>query len=393
MEKILEFLSYATAILLGPLVLLLKFALVQLFVAFGFVVAALAWVVLSPALASAVLTGWGLNSTLAMILAVLFAPALWLISAALVPVLTIWALTTAIGDAIKVFFEGLGAALWNGWQGVGENFSQPITYFASISTYLLALINLSANRPPATDNTPQSIDVDELKQEMGDVKLESLDIGKAKTLLHEAKGIDPDQLKQAERLVRFHEQAEKLKAELDRHYQLAENLSDIAKALENHTPLTLDDELFPQMEIERPVLLVKEYLDNHQWWTVPGSTKITDYNSLKTWLNQNAIIPTTRDSISSPTPHQGKKCRYAYYPFSVVCNELVESSARIRQLTESMHHLNPTRQNGKAEASSLPLLSEASHATFYKQQKVNSSEAVVLTPQVESIEPYQATPT
>ncbi|MDX1838817.1 hypothetical protein DIZ81_13745 [Legionella taurinensis] len=391
MEKILEFLNYTTAILLGPLVLLLKFALVQLFVALGYVVAALAWVVLAPALASAVLNAWGLNSTLAMIVAVLFAPVFWLISAGLVPVLAIWALSTAIGDGIKVFFQGLAAAFLDGWQGVGENFSQPIAYFATASTYLLGLINLTPDRAPASDNSPQSVDVDDLKQEMGDVKLESLDIGNTTSLLQEAKGIDPDQLKQAERLVRFHEQAEKLKAELERHYHLAENLSGIAKALEHKTPLTLEDELFPHMEIERPVLLVKEYLDNDQWRTVPGSTKITDYNSLKTWINQNAVIPTTRDSISSPTPYQGKKCRYAYYPFSVVCNELVESSARIKQLTAGLQQLSPTRQNGKVE---VPSLSDARHATFYKPQKEVPSEAVVLTQQVGSIEPYNAfTPT
>ncbi|KTD47367.1 coiled coil protein [Legionella rubrilucens] len=390
MEKILEFLNYTTATLLGPLVLLLKFVLVQLFVALGFVVAALAFVVLSPVLASAVLNAWGLNSTLAMIFGVLLAPAVWLLSACLLPVFAVWGLARAIGDAIKVFFEGLASAFLEGWQGVSNNFSQPIVYFASTSTFLLALLNLHHNRAPAADNNPQSIDVDVLQQEQGDLKLEPLDISKTTTLLQEtAKGIDPDQLKQAEHLMRFHEQAEKLKKELERHYQLAKNLSDVKKALDNKESLPIEDELFEKMEIERPVLLVKEYLDNNQWRVVPGSTKITDYNSLKTWLNQNPIIPTTRDSIPSPTPYEGKKCRYAYYPFSVVCKELVESSARIKQLTERLQQLTHAAQNGKAEATSPSPLSDARQGLFYKPKKEADTDSAVLIPQVEPIEPYK----
>lgn len=384
----LKFLNHASAFLLGPLLLLIKYLLIQFFVALSFVGLTIAFVVMSPVLLGFALNILGVNSTLAMIFGVLLAPFALFVSVCAVPIVSLYCIGLAIGDALKVFFEGFGAALYDGWAGIFENFAQPIGYFSSTGQSLLVLIHrlvIPANNSHPHD--PQTIDLDELQQEHDAIESNLPDVHEMRDLLQEATNtIQPDALKQATTLVHFHEQAEKLKAELERHYQLAKNLSEVAEAMDQKKTPALEDELFEKMELERPVLFVKEYLDHDKWHAVPGSTKITDYNSLKTWLNQNAIIPTTRDSIHSPTPYQGKKCRYAYYPFSVKCKELVESSVRINQLKKDLHQLSKQFNQGKALVSSKTVLSDAKHVTFYKSsndgKKVDTSVEKSVEPEM-----------
>lgn len=375
MEKILKFLNHLTALLLGPLLLLIKYLSIQFFVALSFVGLAIAFVVMSPVLFVFSLRLLGVNSTLTMIFGVLLAPVALVVSVCIVPLVSLYCLVSAITDALKVFFEGLAAAFYDGWTGIFENFAQPIGYFSSTGQSLLSILSRiigPANNSPAT----KALELDDLKQENDAIEPKLQNIDEIRTLLQNATNrIQSDELKKAKALIHFHELTEKLKAELEHHYQLAKNLSEVTEAMTKKETPTLEDELFEKMELEHPVLLVKEYFDQGEWHAVPGSTKITDYNSLKTWFSQNAIIPTTRDSVHSPTPYQGKKCRYAYYTFSMTCKELVESSARIQQLTESLQQLSDQLDNSKAEEPSKSVLSDARHATFYKSNTDSNMQA------------------
>lgn len=369
MDKILTFFNHLSAMVLGPCLLLMKYLLIQVFVGLCYAGAAGALIITSPVLLSVFLYKLGTNTLLAMVLGVLLSPVALIASIIIVPIASLAGVCIAWGDAIKVFTQGFTAGLFQGWNGISSQFNKPITYFATASLLFFAVfLNSRDNR---NNNTNPTLKMSDLKQENVDFDFSPLQTEALEKQMNEAKkSIAPGEVKRAKALLDYHEQIQQLESEITRYDELLKNLSLVNNALTANVTPSLNDEIISMTELERPVLLVKEYnVGNNQWCVVPGSTKITNYHSVERLLKDSSPHPLTRDSFIAPTAYKGMTCHYAYYSVSVKCKELAETASRINELSKSIQTLANGLNVPNQMNADVTLFSSNNANTLFSSQK------------------------
>ncbi|MBI2787020.1 MAG: hypothetical protein HYX60_12235 [Legionella longbeachae] len=127
----------------------------------------------------------------------------------------------------------------------------------------------------------------------------------------------------------------------ERYSTLLENLEKVQEALNNNKNpenerIEIEDQVIAYMEVEIPMLLVKQYHEKeNKWKVVPANSYITNKDTLVLGLNQNQKHPINRDNIYKPSSYEDKPTRYKWYEITAnafYAQELAEGAEEIRTL-------------------------------------------------------------
>lgn len=114
---------------------------------------------------------------------------------------------------------------------------------------------------------------------------------------------------------------------------LKSKLQEVRLALDIGDKSKIKDELIPFSEVEIPILLIKQYKKDQNWYSVPAASYVTDKESFLTWLKHNSRHPLNQDPIIKPKPYNKMETRYIWYeltPSTCFSKELAEAAATIR---------------------------------------------------------------
>jgi hypothetical protein len=120
---------------------------------------------------------------------------------------------------------------------------------------------------------------------------------------------------------------------------LSNKLEMVRAALISNDKSKINDELIAFNDVETPILLVKQYKNEGQWYNVPASSYITDKESLLHWLKTNPKHPINKDLLKNPLPYNQMETKYTWYELTVKdcsSDELVEAAAQMRILSSEL---------------------------------------------------------
>ncbi|MGQ3889153.1 hypothetical protein ACQUW5_09005 [Legionella sp. CNM-1927-20] len=185
-----------------------------------------------------------------------------------------------------------------------------------------------------------------------------------------------------------------LKVVLAHYLSLCERLEQLDKAiikrqtankLENNELGTLDDELITDevislMPITIPVLLVKQYKDEHSnWKAVIGSTNISDLNNLQKSMKtcQRAIIAhprTGEDLINEFVEPTGRLCRYRIYKYVDIKRSSQELFQAIKSIRAYLAQTTFATEElaSESRAATYPFFNHKIQTNSLDKQKLNN---------------------
>ncbi|MCW8408646.1 coiled coil protein [Legionella sp. PATHC035] len=127
---------------------------------------------------------------------------------------------------------------------------------------------------------------------------------------------------------------------LHTQYQdLSLKLEKVRVALEQDDKSQIKDELIVDMEVDTPILLVKQYQDGQKWLNIPATSYVTDKDNLLNWLQHSPVHPLNKDLLKEPGDYNGKKTRYIWYLLTkdnCSSQELDEAAVQIRFLVNAL---------------------------------------------------------
>lgn len=131
----------------------------------------------------------------------------------------------------------------------------------------------------------------------------------------------------------------KLNDRLYQYKELSATLNQVNQCLISGNLTELEDQIM-SMEIQTPVLLIKQYEKNNHWYTVPASSKVTGKEQLLAWIKTKPVHPLFNESFSSPEfqdapDTQPLKARYGWYELTknnCYSQELDQGAIEIRRL-------------------------------------------------------------
>jgi hypothetical protein len=127
--------------------------------------------------------------------------------------------------------------------------------------------------------------------------------------------------------------------------RVTENLELIKESFDNKNTEPLTCEL-TDLEINNPVVLIKQYSKDGLWHIIPNSIWFSDEWMVEQLL-RSPRHPTIRDEWKNPNPHRGSPTRYAWYPLTQeLCSvpELDAMIVRMKELFEELSTMFPKQQ-------------------------------------------------
>lgn len=119
---------------------------------------------------------------------------------------------------------------------------------------------------------------------------------------------------------------------------------DLYKTLDSYdkNPNSFDDQQIPMVEINTPIILVKQVrtvTSPETWETLPAYIWLAGKENLQQWMERNTELPTNRNKLNGTDYEDGKPTRYRYYSYETGSKnspELHKMAATIRsRLTPS----------------------------------------------------------
>ena len=148
---------------------------------------------------------------------------------------------------------------------------------------------------------------------------------------------------------------------------LKERLDDLDKAISEGISLENGDELMAMMNIEKPILVVKQYLKGETWQAIPNTTNLTDRVNFISWIKTMPTHSLTKEPIFNPPPYELRgeyyDTRYVWHKYEGHSQEIHELTLEMRQLMK-VAGLSQTKRD--RPDSSVPLL---------KREKTDSIKA------------------
>ncbi|MCW8398537.1 coiled coil protein [Legionella sp. PATHC038] len=134
-------------------------------------------------------------------------------------------------------------------------------------------------------------------------------------------------------------QFESLQKLYTQYQDLSLKLEKVRLALEQDDKSQIKDELIADMEVNTPILLVKQYQDGQKWLNIPATSYVTDKNNLLQWLQHSPVHPLNKDVLKEPGDYNGKKTRYIWYLLTkdnCSSQELDEAAVQMRFLVNAL---------------------------------------------------------
>ncbi len=131
----------------------------------------------------------------------------------------------------------------------------------------------------------------------------------------------------------------KLNDRLYQYKELSATLNQVNQCLINGDLTQLEDQIM-SMEIQTPILLIKQYEKNNHWHTVAASSKVTGKEQLLAWIKTKPVHPLFNESLISPEYQEAPdttplKARYGWYELTknnCYSQELDQGAIEIRRL-------------------------------------------------------------
>lgn len=349
MDTLLGFLNRASATLLGTLLVLLKYLVIQLVTTVLIALASLGLFIGLPFFLGVDMYRENFNPILVLLIT------LGAFSATvIIPFMTLAAVAFFfVTDGFKLLIQSVSTGLTKGWQGMKIQLNEDLEHYSTAAASGLAFFDLLFNDTEQNagrdENSEQRFSDDafnQLNQPQPNIKkeLKIPDLAAVNALIAQHKGT---------------EQSKKLALVVSQFEALHNKLNKIQTRLSEGKSLADENELIPAMEVTEPILLVKEYNHKDKWHVVPGSTKMTDKDGIKQWFQQRAIHPLFGDSIKKPTDYNNMPCHYRWYHFRVDCQELIELTEEIQRLSQIMQGApinSPPVNHAMSDALSMTLL-------------------------------------
>lgn len=268
---------------------------------------------------------------------------------------TLIAVFSSIGVALKLLFVGLSDTINAIIEGLNVGFNKGIV---SVLDNVFSLDNLSefsslrgqTSKSPVTQTPAPSLDISPEVRALyhpefeiittpsqprdGELLIEVNLLAK-KLLLELPKNDDKLALKQFDKL-RLQNLLQ-LQSTLNRYDNLFRKLDDIQVAL--CTNNDFPTELIVDESFENPCLFFKQYLDNNQWYAVPGSTNIDGKTSIIKVIESGIPHPITYENIQAPNQYENKPTRYCWHEYNNtvgISQELSQCSQKILDLVADL---------------------------------------------------------
>ncbi|MDP3269789.1 MAG: hypothetical protein Q8M40_12200 [Legionella sp.] len=157
----------------------------------------------------------------------------------------------------------------------------------------------------------------------------------------------------------------KLHDRLYQYKELSATLHQVNQSLISGDLTQLEDQIM-SMEIQTPILLIKQYEKNNHWYTVPASSKVTGKEQLLAWIKTKPVHPLFNESFSSPEfqdapDTQPLMARYGWYELTknnCYSQELDQGAIEIRHLLklipEKLSHTSKIIQEETHDIASKP---------------------------------------
>ena len=152
-------------------------------------------------------------------------------------------------------------------------------------------------------------------------------------------------------------QVEQLTAKIERYKELTCCLHEAHQALIDGHTADIKNEMIDGLNIVTPILWFKQYEKENFWYTVPGSSHVTDKDTLLHWLKLNPTDPTNRDIVKEPTKYKGMPTRYRWHlltPEYCSSQELHETAVEIHQLLETLPAQLQSIKHNKTNLGTVP---------------------------------------
>lgn len=134
-------------------------------------------------------------------------------------------------------------------------------------------------------------------------------------------------------------QVSQLRAKVEHYKELECRLHEVHQALIEGDTTTIQNEMIDGLNVVTPILWFKQYEKENHWYVVPGSSHVTDKDTLLHWLELNPRDPTNRDIVKEPTKYKEMPTRYRWHLLtSKFCSsqELHETAVEVHQLLDTL---------------------------------------------------------
>ncbi|MBI2785460.1 MAG: coiled coil protein [Legionella longbeachae] len=265
-----------------------------------------------------------------------------------------------LSNMLEFAWLGLKNGLSNGMEGFWQVMNSQRFQAESIFEYVGAFldrINSNSNPPANSDVSINDVDFDGFQRfgELTDVVVvhEDLEVpdlqSKESQKVHSL--LSPLELKQIEALINeFKSLKEPISSQLkqildqlntlyNQYKDLDLKLQQVQQALISRNKSEINDELIAYNEVEKPILLVKQYKRDDHWYNVPACSYVTDRDSFLHWLKTSPQHPINKDFLKKPQAYNAMETQYIWYELSkenCSSQELGEAAAQMQVLSNQL---------------------------------------------------------
>ncbi|CEG57939.1 hypothetical protein [Legionella fallonii] len=172
-------------------------------------------------------------------------------------------------------------------------------------------------------------------------------------------------------------QLSQLKIKIERYKSLADRLSSVYQALADGHVTNIDNEVIEGVDVVTPILWFKQYNKDNNWYIVPGSSHVTDKDSLLHWLKLSPTDPNNRDIVKEPSRYKRMPTRYRWHSLTLeycFAQELHEIAVEVQQLLETLPKELETLKDNRMSIGAVPQrFFGASLATGTEEPKASHS--------------------